>query len=91
MTSLIYGETGLYPVNVLVKMSMVRFWSSLISSKTGKYSSKLYDILFDLYKNGIYSSKWVQAIQDILIETGFDCVWESQSFISRDMLCKNVN
>ena len=91
MKSLIYGETGVYPVNVLVKMRLIRFWSSLISNKAEKYSSKLYDILFNLYKKGIYFSKWVQAIKDILIETGFDCVWESQSFISRDTLCKNVN
>ncbi len=91
MTNMIYGETGIYPLRVLIKMRMIRFWSTLISCNTHKYSSKLYSVLHNLYISNLYSSKWIQSIKDILIETGFDCVWESQSFLNRENLCKNVS
>ena len=91
MSHLIYGETGIYPVSVLVKSRMVRFWADLVlPSSKEKYSSIMYDILFTLFKNDIYRSPWIVYVKNILTECGFDSVWERQSFIDKKLFCKNV-
>ena len=90
MSHVIYGETGLYPISVLVKTRMIRFWADIVSSNMQKYSCKLYDILYELHKQRIFTSPWLNCIQNILTETGFECVWDTQSFSSIDSLCRNV-
>ena len=88
-SQVIYGETGLYPISVHIKMRMVRFWCDIKSSE--KYSSKLYNILYRLHTSGICTSKWIESIRNIFIETGYDCVWDTQTFQDRESLCKDIN
>ena len=86
MNNLIYGETGIYPLSVLIKSRIIKFWTGLISDHSDKFSSKLYNVLHGLYTKGVYCSKWIKNVHQILIETGFDCVWDSQSFLNKDYL-----
>ena len=41
-------------------------------------------------ENGLFTSNWLLNVKNILTSSGFDCVWESESFSSKDFLCKNI-
>ena len=90
MSHMIYGETGFYPISVLVKTRMIRLWADIVSSTTQKYSCKLYGLLYQLHKQGSYTSPWLNCIKNILSETGFDFVWNSQTFSNKNTLCHSV-
>ena len=56
MTAMVCGETGLYPISVLVQSRMARFWCSIISNSNVKYSAKLYTILYDLHVHNVHDT-----------------------------------
>ena len=91
MTDMLYGETGFVPVSILIKSRLIRFWSGLVLSQNAhKLSSKMYKLMYDLHRNDVFECPWLDNVKSILIECGYDCVWETQSFSSRNSLCTNV-
>lgn len=87
---MIYGDLGISPVSVHVKIRMIKFWTSLITCQSDKYSNKIYKALYDLHKNGTYTSEWLNSIRNILIETGYDCVWETQQLSDVRSFSQNI-
>ena len=51
-------------------------------------SPKVYNIWYDLHVHNVYTSHWTENIKQVLVDTGFDCVWDSQSYSSKNSLCK---
>ena len=90
MSALVYGETGKYPLEISVKVRMIRFWASLIKSNSDKFSTRMYSLLYHLHNEGDMNNDWILKIKDILVESGYDCVWETQDFSSVHSLCENV-
>ena len=90
MSAFVYGETGIYPLNIKVKVRMVQFWAELISSTCDKFSCQMYRMLRSLFDKSVYCSPWLHEVKRILISAGLDCVWETQSFSSKDALCRIV-
>ena len=43
-----------------------------------------------MYSNLKISSKWLDCIKSILVDSGFDCVWYSQSFYDKELFCRNI-
>ena len=92
MSAMILGELGIYPISVLIKCRMMRFWSGIIdNSSTNKISSRLYSILFNLCAHKELVSKWLNNIQSILVENGYDCVWSSQFIYNKGYFRKNID
>ena len=54
---MVYGETGRYPIDVLVKTRMVNFWTKILNGNSNRISTVLYKILHHLNENGIGSSR----------------------------------
>ena len=46
---------------------MIGFWISIINGKKNKLSNLLYSVLINESNNGIFVSKWIQTIKNILI------------------------
>jgi len=90
MTNMILGETGLFPLSVLVKSRLVNFWAGLVQNETEKMSCRMYRILFDLHINNYFPSEWLTCVKETLIQSGFDCVWDRQSFSSKELFCNSV-
>jgi hypothetical protein len=91
MNNLIYGETGLYPVSVLIQSRVIRFWSGILLPESDKkISTKLYNVLLKIHVSTNHSFAWLQFVRHILVTSGFDCVWNSHFFMNRDVLCKNI-
>lgn len=71
---MLLGETGLFPVSVPAKCRMLLSWTGLTENSSDKISCKMYTILDDFRANDTFSSKWLDYIKTILIDSGYDCV-----------------
>ena len=47
---MVYGEFGRYPLEMLVKVRMVKYWCKLVRGKYSKISNRLYKLLYYLHK-----------------------------------------
>ena len=88
-TAMVYGESGRCPLNILAKVRMVGFWADIVVN-ANKMSNHIYCLLRELHDNGTFSSPWLLAIRTILIEAGLECVWNNNSFSSKESLLKII-
>ena len=59
---MLYGELGRYPLNVIVKLTMLSFWSKLIDGKQSKLSSLIYRLLYlKTHENNNFS--WINFVK----------------------------
>ena len=50
----------------------------------------MYFALYTLTNQSKLQSSWINFIQNILISTGFDCIWENQNYSNKDTVCKHI-
>lgn len=75
---MIYGEFGIFPLEIDIYTRMVSFWSKLVTPESNKLSSMMYWILFSYNKLNYVKSNWVCTLKTILIECGLSGIWEQQ-------------
>ena len=78
-TDMVYGELGVYPLEITIKSRMINYWSRVIMGKNTKLSYVLYNCLLQLHTSGVYLSPWLECIKNICIECGMPGVWMSQT------------
>ena len=71
---MVYGELGLFPLSINIKMRMVGFWNRLVSNEH-KLSSHLYRLMFSLHNSGVHEFKWIKSIQNIFNNTGLGYIF----------------
>ncbi len=76
--SMIYAELGRYPLYLEINRRMLNFWSRLLLGSNRKFSSVMYRILWYLNDNERHVSPWINHIQVLLQNTGFNFFWLSQ-------------
>ena len=57
------GEMGRYPIEILIKSTIIGFWQRIINGKVDKISYKLYSIILNIYNRNLFYSKWITAIK----------------------------
>jgi hypothetical protein len=61
--------------NVILER-MITYWGKLLSpSNQNKWCSLLYNIVYDLHKNGYLQSKWCSFVQTCLNNCGLGYIW----------------
>ena len=65
---MVYGEFGRYPLEIMIKIRMVKYWCKLLNGKNTKISCIMYKLLYYLYKKYIYKNKWILKIEKIIQE-----------------------
>ena len=75
---MIYGETGVLPVEYYVKCRMIKFWLSLLTGRQSKISFKLYNICLSLFRKKLILSDWLTCIKSIIDECGMSYVFDLQ-------------
>ena len=85
-SSMIYGELGIYPVNLDIKLRMVSYWARILHGKDNKLSSILYKLMMKIRNDNNEISKWMRFIHDILNECGITFIWTQQNFLSEQWL-----
>ena len=67
---MVYGETGRFPIQIIVKKRMINYWRRLVTGKEEKLSY----ILYKLCKNEMItynrSTKWINNLNSILRDCG---------------------
>ena len=75
---MIYGETGVLPVEYYVKCRMIKFWLSLLTGRQSKISFKLYNICLSLFRKKLILCDWLTCIKSIIDECGMSYVFDLQ-------------
>ena len=76
---MVYGELGVYPLEIHIKCRMLCYWSRLISGKHTKLSYVMYQCLLYLDRTGLYTSPWVAFVKKLLNECGMSGIWLLQN------------
>lgn len=86
---MIYGELGIFPLEIDIKMRILSFWCKLVASKETKLSSISYKLSYILFTENNCDVPFIRSVKRILDECGFSNVWDAQSFINESWL-KNI-
>lgn len=76
---MVYGELGVYPLDIHIKCKMLSFWSRLITGKHSKLSYVMYQCLLHLDRLGLYTSPWIAFVKNLLNECGMSGIWLIQN------------
>ena len=74
---MVLGELGRFPIEVIVKLRMISFWSKLIQNES-KLSSILYKLMLSLYEENQQTFKWIKCVESIFNEVGLGYVFQNQ-------------
>ena len=88
-TVLVYGETGMLPIEYYVKCRMLGFWVYLVTTKQEKISYKLFTICTFLFLRGLLICPWLQEIKNILEQCGTPFVFYQYQNLDKKWL-KNI-
>ena len=77
---MIYGELGIMPIYIDIKTRVISYWSKTISmsDQPTRLSYFLYKILYNMHKNKLVNSLYIENVKSILESCGFSGVWHSQ-------------
>ena len=84
---MLYGELGRYPISVVVKPRMTAFRNRLVTGKTSKLSSCIYNYMKNQPNT---ESKWIIQIKHIVNNAGRSDLWLSQRNISNRQIHINI-
>ena len=88
---MVYGEAGRKPLIETIKARMVCFWHKIATSETNKISSRFLTLQKNLYEQNLYTSKWLEKIEDILNLCGMRNVWLNPQMFQREWVKKAVD
>ena len=71
-------KLGDIPLSISVNMRTIRFWASLNQSPVPHCSTDVNFAMRGFFERDIVRSPWLDHVEQILIISGFDCVWESE-------------
>ena len=78
--SMVYGETGRVPLNMIIDLRMVCFWHRVSIGSSGKLSFKMLTLLNKLKQAGQFTSKWLLKVEQTLTNCGMRDVWLNPVF-----------
>ena len=76
---MVYGELGRKPIDIDVKIRVVMYWIKILQSHVTKVNRIFYDVLFIMYNENTYHSKWLDFVRKTLFENGFGYIWLNQA------------
>jgi hypothetical protein len=62
---MIYGELGLFPIEIDVKLRMISYWARLLTGKETKLSYLSYKILYNLFIDENLDFSWIKHVKHI--------------------------
>ena len=81
--SALYGELGRYPLSVIRKIRIFKYWIKILKKNDTSLTKQIYLMLKeDADRNCTYNGKnWASQIKQILQEHGLGCIWQLQTEI----------
>ena len=84
---MIYGETGRFPLEVIVKTRMIKYWSRIVLGKKDKLSFISYNICKNHFFNLGLETDWISCINKILTSINY----VNWNYIETDIAEHEVN
>ncbi len=75
---LVYGELGVYPIDIQIKCRTISFCLRMINGKQTKLSYLMYKCLFELDTSGTCSSPWITDVKNTCNDCGMPGAWLMQ-------------
>lgn len=72
---MVYGELGVFPLNIYIKCKMIGYCVRMISGIDTKLCFVMYPCLLYLDRLGSYTLHWLASIKNILNECGMSWLW----------------
>ena len=90
--TMVYGESGRYPLYINSTISAVRYWLKLLNMPDTRIPKQcLLQMTRALDRNGhVFMPFWVQNIRDCLIKFGFQDVWVNQGTTNEAAFLKEL-
>ena len=76
---MVYGELGVVPLDVAIKLRMLTYWARLCLGDKHKISNTIYSLLYTLDEKNIFKSEWIQTVKTTLNYCGFSGFWLNQT------------
>ena len=61
---MVYGELGVVPLDVDIKLRMLTYWARLCFGDKHKISNTIYSLLYTLDEKNIFKSEWIQTVKN---------------------------
>ena len=87
--SIVYGETGRYPIEINIKTRMITYWCGLLESRQ-KISSALYSIAHSKFVNNNYDIPWIKSIRNIFNECGLPYMFQLRNIPFKNWVKSNI-
>ena len=78
-SSMVYGELGVFPLEIAIKTRLLTFWAKLIKGNTDKLSFVIYSLLYRLHVQDVLKCNWLSTVESVLNNAGFSGFWIRQS------------
>ncbi|MEW8547526.1 MAG: reverse transcriptase family protein, partial [Candidatus Thiodiazotropha sp.] len=78
---MIYGELGITPIILDIKSRIISFWTKLtaVNDETKTLSSLMYDLVYQMHKNSLCRSNYLDTVKHIIDSCGFSGIWQTQN------------
>jgi hypothetical protein len=74
--TVVYGETGRYPLYVRTYVKCIKYWLKLLKLPISRLSRQAYQMLLNEHEKG--KENWAYCVKNILATHGFGIVWLCQ-------------
>ncbi len=71
---MVYGEVGVFPLDIHIKSRMMGYWSKIILGTDTKFCSVMYYCLLHLDRLGIYTSYVFKTFVMSVVCHGYGCL-----------------
>lgn len=76
---MVYGELGMFPVEMFCIQRVLCFWANLINSSSSKISYVMYKFMYNLFLNNTYRFKWLEYVKENLSALNLTSYWDNQT------------
>ena len=84
---MIYGELGIYPLEIDIKARMTSFWSKLLDFDSSKLSVMIYRIIKSFFDKKKCKSPLLEHFKHLIENNGFGNIWTAPQQINRKWFC----
>ena len=90
--TMIYGETGRYPLYIDSALSSVKYWLKVLKMSDTRYPKQCLIYMTEAMNRNrhFYTPYWTQKIRDCLVKYGFDQVWLNQGTPNEALFLKEL-
>ena len=73
---MIYGELGVYPLEIDIKSRPIAYWTKLIKNEVNSTACNMYLIIRSLNGQRKLKTKLLDNVKNLILTNGYGNIWE---------------